>query len=185
MSWGMGSSLVFTCWGVASWLGGCAMLVLGAREAARAGSCVDARGSAWFGVAVVRGCSLDGCLGWLYHPRARFWLWSVVGVELARCVWGFQGWCRRGGWGAEPAWCGNVPVSVSCGVSCPWVGEGSAVWSGGARLRGGLPAGGGGGHCAQVWSGWWLLVAGHRAVWGSPARSLGRPSGVFQYVGRA
>ena len=58
MSRAMGSSWVFTCWGAASWLGGCAMLVLRACVAAGAGSCVGAQGSARFGVAVLCGCSL-------------------------------------------------------------------------------------------------------------------------------
>ena len=49
-----------------------------------------------------------------------------------------------GGGGAELVWCGVVPVSVGCGVSCPWVKGGSAVWPGGARLRDGLSAWGGG-----------------------------------------
>ena len=44
---------------------------------------------------------------------------------------------------------------------------------------------GGGGHGVQVWWGGLLPVAGPLAVWSSPARSLGRPPGVFQYVGRA
>ena len=48
-----------------------------------------------------------------------------------------------GGGGAEPAWHGVVPVLVGCGVSCPWVRKGNAVWYGGAELRGGLPDGGG------------------------------------------
>ena len=44
---------------------------------------------------------------------------------------------------------------------------------------------GGRGHRVQVWWGGWSLVAGPRAVRGGPVRSPGRPSGVFQYVGRA
>ena len=43
---------------------------------------------------------------------------------------------------------------------------------------------GGGGHRVQVWWGGLSPVAGPLAVWGSPARSLGHPPGVFQYVGR-
>ena len=89
------------------------------------------------------------------------------------------------GWGAESAWRGFVPVLVGCGVPCPRVGEGAAVWYGGAGLCCGLPGGGGGGHRVQVWSGGLSPVAGPLAVWGSPARSLGRPPCVFQYVGRA
>ena len=89
------------------------------------------------------------------------------------------------GWGAELAWRGFVPVLVGCGVPCPRVGEGGAVWYGGAGLCGGLPGGGGGGHRVQVWWGGLSPVAGPLAVWGSPARSLGCPPGVFQYVGCA
>ena len=88
------------------------------------------------------------------------------------------------GWGAESAWSGFVPVLGGCGVPCPQVGEGGAVWYGGAGLCGGLP-GEGGGHRVQVWWGGLSPMAGPLAVWGSPARSLGRPPGVFQYVGRA
>ena len=58
------------------------------------------------------------------------------------------------------------------------------MWYGGAGLCGGLP-GGVGGHRVQVWWGGLSPVAGPLAVWGSPAPSLGRPPGVFQYVGRA
>ena len=60
-------------------------------------------------------------------------------------------WCAGFPWvvplggrgGAEPAWCGIIAVLVGCGVSCPSVGEGGAVWYGGGGLRGGLPGGGG------------------------------------------
>ena len=50
-----------------------------------------------------------------------------------------------------------------------------------------FPVGGGGGgrHRFQVWWGGLSPVAGPLALWGSPARSLGRPPGVFQYVGCA
>ena len=88
------------------------------------------------------------------------------------------------GWGAESAWRGFVPVLVGCGVPCPRVGEGGAVWYGCVVLCGGLP-GGGGGHRVQVWWGGLSPVVCPLAVWGSPARSLDRPPGVFQYVGRA
>ena len=42
---------------------------------------------------------------------------------------------------------------------------------------------GGGGHRVQVWWGRWSLVAGPRAVWGSPVRSPGRPSGCVSVRG--
>ena len=48
------------------------------------------------------------------------------------------------GWGAESAWRGFGPVLVGCGVPCPRVGEGGAVWYGGVVLCGGRPGGGGG-----------------------------------------
>ena len=89
------------------------------------------------------------------------------------------------GWGAESAWRGFVPVLVGCGVPCPRDGEGGAVLYGGVVLCGGLPGGGAGGHRVQVWWGGLSPVAEPLAVWGSPARSLGRPRGVFEYVGRA
>ena len=44
---------------------------------------------------------------------------------------------------------------------------------------------GGGGHRVQVWWGGLSPVVCPLAVWGSPAWSLDRPPGVFQYVGRA
>ena len=84
-------------------------------------------------------------------------------------------------WGAESAGRGFVPVLVGCGVPCPRVGEGGAVRYGGVVLCGSLPVGGGG-HRVQVW--WGGLSPGvcPLAVWGSPAWSLDRPPGVFQYV---
>ena len=88
------------------------------------------------------------------------------------------------GWGAESAGRGFVPVLVGCGVPCPRVGEGGAVRYGGVVLCGGLPVGGGG-HRVQVWWGGLSPVVCPLAVWGSPAWSLDRPSGVFQYVGPA
>ena len=62
--------------------------------------------------------------------------------------------------GAELAWRGPFPVLVGCRVSWPRLGAGSAVWYGGAGLRGGLPGWGGGAPCpglvgwvvARVWS---------------------------------
>ena len=139
------------------------------------GKCVVWRG---FDVRLLVG----GCPSRRCHPWAWFGLWPVVGVELACGVWGFQGRCRWGGVG-----CGaGVALRRSC-VGGLWCfmssgGGGGAVWHGGAGLRGGLPGGGGG--RVQVWWGEWLLVAGPRALWGGPVRSPGRPSGVFQYVGR-
>ena len=88
------------------------------------------------------------------------------------------------GWGAESAGRGFVPVLVGCGVPCPRVGEGGAVRYGGVVLCGGLPVWGGG-HRVQVWWGGLSPVVCPLAVWGSPAWSLDRPPGVFQYVGRA
>ena len=136
--------------------------------------------------AVWRGCGVRRIVGGCRRQRcrlcARFGFWLV---ELACGVRSFQGWCRCGeGWGAEPAWRGVVPVLVGCGVSRPRVGEGGGVWHVGAGLRDGLPAAGRG-HRVQVRWGGWSLVAAPRAVWGSRVRSPGRPSGVFQYVGRA
>ena len=88
------------------------------------------------------------------------------------------------GWGAESAGHGFVPVLVGCGVPCPRVGGG---------VRCGMVvlccvvalALGGGGHRVQVWWGGLSPVVCPLAVWGSPAWSLDRPPGVFQYVGRA
>ena len=122
-------------------------------------------GEARFGKAVVCGCSLvavsaGGAVPGRGSGCGQWWALSW------RVVCGVSGdGAGGGGWGAEPAWCGVVPVLVGCGVSSPWVGEGSAVWHGGAWLCGGLPAGGGGGHRVQVWWSGWLLVAGPRAVW--------------------
>ena len=77
------------------------MLVLGARAAAGAGSCAGARGSAWFGVVAVCGCSLEaasaggvapvcgsGCGRW----RASSWR-AVCGV--------FRGGAGGGGGGVR------------------------------------------------------------------------------------
>ena len=68
MSRAMGSSSVFTCWGAASWCGGCVMLVLGVCAAADAGPCAGARGGAWFGVVVVCVCSLVAVLSGVVAP---------------------------------------------------------------------------------------------------------------------
>ena len=65
MSRARGSSRVFTCWGAASWCGGCSMLALGAGAAASAGSRVCARRSVRFGV--------------LWRVVARWWVsWLVA-----------------------------------------------------------------------------------------------------------
>ena len=85
------------------------------------------------------------------------------------------------GWGAESAGRGFVPVLVGCGVPCPRVGERGAVRYGGVVLCGGLPVGGGG-HRVQVWWGGLSPVVCPLVVWGSPAWSLDRSPGVFQYV---
>ena len=181
MSRAMGS--LWACWGAASWCGGCVMLVLGVCVAAGAGPCASAWGTAWFGVVVVCACSLVAVPAGGVAPGrgsgcGRWWLssWRVVrGVSRGGAGGG-------GGWGAEPAWRGVVPLLVGLGVSCPRVGGRGAVWHGGAGLRGGLPGGGGG--RVQVCRGGWSLLAGPQAVWGGAVRSPGRPSGVFQYVGR-
>ena len=183
MSRAMGSSCVFTCSGAASWHGGRVMLVLGARAAAGAGSCAGVRGSAPFGVVVVCGCSLVTVLAGGVAPVCgsgcgRWWAlsWREVcgvsrggaggvgcGVGVARlpsCVDGL--WC---------------PMSPGGGGGCGVVWWCCVVW---------WPSrSGGGGQRVQVWWGGLSPVAGPLAVWGSPARSLGRPPGVFQYVGRA
>ena len=85
------------------------------------------------------------------------------------------------GWGAESAGRGFVPVLVGCGVPCPRVGEGGALRYGGIVLCGGLPVRGGG-HRVQVWWGGLSPVVCPLAVWSSPAWSLDRSPGVFQYV---
>ena len=119
------------------------MLVFGARVAAGAGSC--AGGGAPFGVVVVCGCTLVAVLAGGVAPCVRLGLWPVVGVELARGVRGFQGWCPWGGvrsrrgaasflcWWAvvsrAPGWgrglrCGMVVLC--CVVAFPFGGGGGA-----------------------------------------------------------
>ena len=172
MSSAMGSSCVFTCWNAASWHGERVMLVLGARAAAGVGWCAGVRGSAPCGVVVVCGCSLVTVLAGGVAP--------VCGSGCGR--WWALSWrevCRVSRGGAGGVGCGvGVARLRSCvgGLLCP------------------LSPGGGGG-CGVVWwcwVVWWPSrwgglspLAGPLAVWGSPARSLGRPPGVFQYVGRA
>ena len=156
---------------------------------------VGARGTCGGRCGVVRQCSgrhavWSGCgvwplagsrIGWWFFPPARFGLWPLVGIELAHGVWGFQGCCRgvgvrsRRGAVSFPCWwaaVSHVP-GWGRGVRCRMVALGCVL---------AFPLGGGG-HRVQVWSGEWLLAAGPQAVRGSPARSPGRPSGVFQSVG--
>ena len=159
------------------------MLVFGARAAAGAGSCAGVRGSAPFGVVVVCGCSLVAVLagGVAFvcgSGCGRWWAlsWREVcgvsrggaggvrcGVGVARlrsCVGGL--WCR---------------VSPGGGGGCGVVWWRCVVW---------WPSRwGGGGHRIRVWFGGLSPVVCPLAVWGSPARSLDRHPGVFQYVGRA
>ena len=178
MSRAMGSSCVFTCWGAASWHGGRVMLVFGARAAARAWSC--AGGGAPFGVVVVCGCTLVAVLAGGVAPVCgsgcgRWWVLSwrevcgvsrggaggvgcgVGGARLRSCVGGL--WC---------------PVPPGGGGGCGAVWWCCAVW---------WPSRwGGGGHRVQVWWGGLSPVVSPLALWGSPAWSLDRPPGVFQYV---
>ena len=136
---------------------------------------------------VWRGCGLrmlvGGCPSWRCRPWAWFGLWPVAGVELACGVWGFQGRCPWGGNGVRSrrgvasflCW-GAVVFHVlgwGRGVRCCMVVLDCVV---------AFPVGGGG--RVQVWWGGWLLVAGPQAVWDGPVWFPGRPSGVFQYVGR-
>ena len=177
MSRAMGSSCVFTCWGAASWHGGRVMLVFGARAAAGVGSC--AGGGTPFDVAVVCGCTLVAVLAGCVAPVCgsgcgRWWVLSwreVCGVS--------RGGAGGVGCGVGGAWL----CSCVGGLWCPVlrVGEGGAVRYGGVVLCGGLPVGGGG-HRVQVWWGGLSPVVCPLAVWGSPAWSLDRSSGVFQYV---
>ena len=108
--------------------------------------------------AVWRGCGVwlpaGGCPGRWCCPCVRFGLWPVVGVELARGVRGFQGWCRWGGvrgrWGVAsflcwwavmsraPGWgrgvrCGMVVLC--CVVAFPLGGGGTVSRSGGVGCR--------------------------------------------------
>ena len=143
----------------------------------------EARGLAWLWCVAAR--------WWLSRPvvlpLCAFGLWPVVGVELACAVRGFQGWCRWGGGGVRSR---RGAASFLC-----WWAVVSHVpgWGRGARcgmvvlgcVVAFLVGGGGRGACVQVWWGGWSLVAGPLAVCASPVRSLGRPSGVFQYVGCA
>ena len=181
MSRAMRSSCVFTCWGAASWHGGRVMLVFGARAAAGAGFLRRGRCAVWRGCGVL--LHAGGCPGWWPCPCVRFRLWPVVGVELARGVRGFQGWCRWGGVrsrrGAASFLCWWAVVSRAPGwgrgVRCGMVVLCCVV---------AFPLGGGG-HRVQVWWGGLSPVVCPLAVCGSPAWSLDRPPGVFQYVARA
>ena len=140
--------------------------------------------------AVWRGCGVwllaGGCPGRWCCPCARFGLWPVVGVDLACGVRGFQGWCRWG-WGGVRSRRGAASFLCWWAVVSHVPGRGRGVRCGMVVLGCvvAFPVGGGGGHRVQVWWGGWSLVAGPLGVWGSPVRSLGRPFGVFQYVGRA
>ena len=154
MSRAMGSSWVFTCWGAASWHGGCVMLVLVARAAAGAGSCAGAQGSARFGVVVVCDCSLvtvpaGGVAPVCGSGCARWWVLSwrqVCGVfrggaggvgcrvcvsRLHSCVGGL--WCLM-----FPGGGGRCCVVWWCWVvwwPSPWGREGTMSRSGGAGGR--------------------------------------------------
>ena len=97
-----------------------------------------------------------------------------------RCA-GFPGVVPLG-WGAELAWRGFVPVLVGCGVPCPRVGGGGALWYGGVVLCGGLPGGGGGTvsrsggvvcrpwfvplACFSTWAVWGRCGVGPGVPWG-------------------
>ena len=178
MSRAMGSSCVFTCWGAASWHGGRVMLVFGARAAAGAGSC--AGGGAPFGVAVVCGCTLVAVLAGGVAPVCgsgcgRWWVLSwreVCGVSRGGA--GGVGCGVGGAWLRSCVgglWC---PVPPGGGGGCGAVWWCCAVW---------WPSRwGGGGHRVQVWWGGLSPVVCPLVVWGSPAWSLDRSPGVFQYV---
>ena len=151
--------------------------------------------------AVWRGCSVcwlaGGRLGLRFCPRVWFGLWLVVRAGLVCGLWGFWGWCQLGG----GVWCGaGVLRCRSCvgGLRCLMF-LGSVSWcvavsraglSGEVHVGGGGKCGvvrwcwvvcwlphGEGGHRAWVRRAGWLLVVGHRAVRGCPARSFGLPSG--------
>ena len=152
MSRAMGSSCVFTCWGPASWHGGRVSVGVRGTCGGRCGVVRRGRRAVW------RGCGVwlhaGGCPGRRCCPCVRFGLWPVVGVELARAVRGFQGWCRWGGvrsrrgaasflcWWAvvscAPGWrrgvrCGMVVLC--CVVAFPLGGGGTVSRSGGVGCR--------------------------------------------------
>ena len=160
------------------------MLVLGARAAAGAGSCAGARGSARFNLVVVRGCSLvavpargvapgrgSGCgRWWALSPRV------VCGVSRGGAGGGGGVQSRRGAASFLCWWAvvSHVP-GRGRGVRCGMVVLGNVV---------AFPVGGGGTVSRSVGAGGrsWLVLG----RWGAPpVRSLGCPSGVIQYVGRA
>ena len=176
MSRAMGSSCVFTCWGAASWHGGPVMLMLGARAAAGAGSCVGVGGSAPFGVVVVCGCSLvtvvaggvapgcgSGCGPWWALSLREVCGVSRGGAGGAGCGVGvarlrsFVGglWCPMspgGGGGCGVVWCCCVvwwPSRWGGGALCP-----SLV---GWVVARGWSSGGAGQPCAVSWSSSWRV----------------------------
>ena len=151
MSRAMGSSWVFTCWGAASWRGGCVMFV--ARGTCR-GQCGVLRRCPGKR-AVSRGCGVwllaGGSSGWWWCPWARFGLWLLAGVEVACGVWGFQGWCRLGGLG-----CGAGVARL-----CSCVG---GLWCCMSR--------GGEGECSVVWWCWVVWWPSRLGGGGAPYRGL-------------
>ena len=164
---------------------GCCFMARWACDAGVRGTCGGRCGVVRRGRrAVWRGCGVwlhaGGCPGRWCCPCVRFGLWPVVGVELARGVRGFQGWCRWGGVrsrrGVASFLCWWAVVSRAPGwgrgVRCGMVVLCCVV----ASLLGG------GGHRVQVWWGGLSPVVCPLAVWGSPAWSLDRSPGVFQYV---
>ena len=180
MSRAMGSS--WACWGAALWCDGCVMLVLGVCAAAGAGPCAGARGSAWFGLIVVCACSLVAVPAGGVAPGrdsgcGRWWVssWRVVcGVSRGGAGGG------GGGCGAGVAWRRSCVGGLWCFMSSGGGGGCGVAWWCWAAW---WPSRWGGG-AVQVWWGGWSLVAGPQALWGGPVRSPGRPSGVFQYMGR-
>ena len=119
MSRAMGSSWVSTFLGGDSLRGGCAMFALGARVAAGAGSCVGARGSTRFGVAVVCGRSLVAVSAGGFVPGrgsgcSRWWAlsWRVVCGVIRNGAGGGGGGCR-----AAVVWCGSCVGGLRCLMS--------------------------------------------------------------------
>ena len=138
---------------------GCCFMARWACDAGVRGTCGGRCGVVRRGRrAVWRGCGVwlhaGGCPGRWCCPCVRLGLWPVVGVELARGVRGFQGWCRWGGvrsrrgaasflcWWAvvsrAPGWrrgvrCGMVVLC--CVVAFPLGGGGTVSRSGGLGCR--------------------------------------------------
>ena len=144
---------------------------------------------------VWRGCGVrllvSGCPGRQCHPWAWVGFWPVVGVELARGVWGFQGWCWWGGDGMRSR--RGVALFLCCfavvfhvlgwgrGVRCGMVVLGCVAAfapGGGAPCPGlvgwlvarGWSSGGVGQPCASSWSSLWCVSVrgpcGFVVVWG-------------------